>query len=346
MARPAKRYPIAYLIGDHESAHITPAEVEQWTKEITSWIRATQTRVDDPRQKAEEVVHAAIHGTKLNGEAWLGIEKFSLTRRIAQLCGWNIETKIGKDGNVSKRKNLDAKSPAVQRAKTNTRINQSVADEFTLEQLYTKREEFKDILYSQYPHLNNPVYAIKVNALAEAEVRLSSLSESFMSARGKDLESYTKVQNELRKSINELMEMLSIHPKQLMRTVDETERGDVGTLMVKWEDYGKIAEEYEVIDAIQELIISVRQANQLRLDGSPQLADYLLAHRTGCQGHNFTCGECGTVYELYAGFTKEELEKAAEQAYEKFGYGLKRIDTHLVPATAGEVADEVADGDR
>ena len=121
------------------------------------------------------------------------------------------------------------------------------------------------------------------------------------------------------------MKMLKIHPSQIKDKVDEGDRGDVGSLIDRWEEYGEVADIFEQVDAIQEAIQIIRQLENTRLDGSPQLADWMLWHKTGCRGHKFTC-QCGAEYDLHGGFTKEEMYQIAEQAFEVFGYGIQRID--------------------
>jgi hypothetical protein len=322
---PARKwYPIAFSVGDGPNDYVTKDTLDRWLISINSWVSATQVNETDPRSKAERVVKAALSGSKLNGEMWPGVEKYSLERRIQQLCGWDVVNNRGREGNLSRLRGKGAGEPARKKADATKVANDQIIRDMTLDEMYRKRENFISVLHEQFPHLNNPVYAAKVQALAEAEVRLMSLSDTFMSSTGKTMKLALEIQEGLRKSINELMTLLNIHPKQLVDKVDEKDRGDVGSLMNQWEDYGRVADEFERVDAIQELIQHVHRANSVRSDGSPQLADYLLFHATGCAGHMFKC-QCGETYELYGGFTLEQLEAAAEQAYQKFGFGLKRI---------------------
>lgn len=317
-----KSFPVVFRVGDD----VSQEELAEWTTRLTFWVTGKQRKEPDPRAKAEQIMKAALYGTKLNGEVWLNVETISLPRRIAQLSG-GCDVLDGKGGvDKAKRGRPKRLKKVIEKGKENAKHNDKILDSLEGENILRQREEFKRTLVDQFPHLSNPVYASKVNALAESEVKLMALSDTFLTATGKALETNLKIQEGLRKSINELMEMLSIHPKQLVSKVDENERGDVGTLMVKWDDYGRLAQTYEQVDAIQELIQTIRKYHNVRLDGSPQLADYMLWHNTGCMGHNYTCPQCKTTVELFNGFTIEQLEEAAEQAAQVWGYGLKRIE--------------------
>jgi hypothetical protein len=319
----ANWYPIAFRVGDPSTGLVdySKDEIDRWRTQVAFWVKDSQPNEPNPVDKAEKIMAAALAGTKINGEAWPGIEHYSLKSRIKMLCGWDIEKGIGHSSNRGLRGDKKA-------ARGTQAANAAVVEEMSSAEMFARRDEFKAIILQQFPWLDNPAYESKVNSLSEAEVRLESLSERFLLAEPKALEQILKVKEALRKDINELMEMLGIHPKQLKDRVDESDRGDVGSLIVKFAELGQMAKDYENVDAIQELIQAVRQAHQTRLDGSPQLAAWLLWHRTGCPGHHFTC-ECGKTWELYQGFTVGELEAAAEQAYKVFGYGLKRTNEEL-----------------
>lgn len=321
----AKHYPVAFKVGDptKEAVDFAKEEIDKWTTQIEWWVAESQPNEEDRRGKAEKIMAAALNGTKINGEVWPGVHHFSLRSRIRQLCGWDIEKGVGQSSSLAARKKLHPQHPLQKNARETRKQNSAALQELSMAEMVARRDEFKELLLQQFPWLDNPVYELKVNALAEAEVKLESLSDQFLSAGPRELKHLLEIKQDLRKDINELMEMLSIHPKQLKDRVDETDRGDVGTLIAKWEEMGVLSEEYERVDAIQELIQAIRSAHNLRVDGSPQLADYLLWHRTGCAGHYFRC-KCGETYELYRGFTLEELEEAAMQAYKMFGWGLKR----------------------
>lgn len=322
-----KSYPIVFRIveGQAKDGEVSKEHLDEWLPQITSWIQVSQSKVTDPRAKAELVLRCAINGTRLDGSIYPGVETFGIESRIKMFCGYDVIKKIGREGNTARRRGKGPQQPAMEKARTNKAANKDFLDASQIHQLYTARNDFVKILKQQFPHLDNPVYESKVNALAEAEVRLKAMSDTFLTVSGKDFLTQLTIQEELRKSINDLMMMLSIHPKQLTSKIDQSERGDVGSLMVKWSEYGDIADTYEQVDAIQELIQMIHMANHLRLDGSPQLADYMLWHLTGCRGHTFQC-ECGKEYELYNGFSKEELEQAGQQAYKVFGFGVKKIE--------------------
>jgi hypothetical protein len=321
-----KSFPIAFKLGiPEEGADFTKEEVDKWLQQIEWWIRDSQVTETNPRGKAEKVMDAALHGRKLNGEIWAGIENYSLRSRIRQLCGWDIDKGVGRGGRTGRPGSLSRDNHSQTKAKQQKQENSIYLGELGVAEMLTKRDNFKSVLYIQFPWLDNPVYESKVNALAESEVRLASLSEGFLTAEKKDLQVLLEIREALRDDINDLMEMLSIHPKQLTKRIDETERGDVGSLVAKWQEMGKKSEDYENVDAIQELLQIIHQIHNLRVDGkSPQLADYMLWHKTGCAGHNFTC-ECGRNYELYRGFTKDELIEAAKQAYKVYGWGIKPV---------------------
>lgn len=314
--------PIAYTVGgpENDSVDLKKEDVDRWINQLEAWVYETQPGETDARGKAEKIMDSGLRGRKLNGEIWPGVEHFNLTTRIKQLSGgFNIETGIGRSKQL---RGKSAKITNVTKAKKKSEANETVLSEMSATEMEERRDLKIQILVQQFPWLDNPIYASKVSSLAEDEVVLEALSAGgFMTAKQKTLESMLKIKESLRKSIDETMKLLSIHPSQLTRRVDENEEGNVGNLIAKLEEMGQLFRDYENVDAIQELIQMVHQCYSLRIDGSPQLADYMLWHKTGCRGHNFLCS-CGEEWELYDGFTIEELEAAALQANEVFGYGL------------------------
>lgn len=323
MTDPDKRGVITFTIGDDVSS----SDIDKWRAQIALWLTQSRKAMDeDPLLKAERIIKAAINGTKLNGEIWAGVENFSLRNRIKQFCAYDIVTQKGRlyqplstkiSSHPGQRKSQKAK-------RDNTQAEEVYLD-ITLEQLLQQREEYKQLLYQEFPFVENPVYDAQVNGLAEAVVKLNHVSDKFLIAEGKALEDLLKIRDGLKKDLDDFMKLLKIHPSQIKDKSDDIDKGDVGTLISKWEEYGEIADTYELVDAIQELIQSVRQSEQLQVDGAPQLADYLLWHKTNCRGCQFKC-EHGKEYKLYRGFTKEELYAAAEQAYEAFGFGIRKIE--------------------
>lgn len=318
------KYPVAFRVGDPDEDLIdfSKDDVDKWKEQVAWWVKETQPSVADPKEKAEKIIEAALAGTKMNGEVWPGIEGYGMKARVRMLSGgWDVDKGRGPAGALGKSKR--ASHTATQKAKVTREANELTMNDLSTAEMLARREEFKELLIQQFPHLDNPVYESKINALAEAEIKLASLSEHFLTATPKGLEPLLKVKEGLRKDISELMDLLSIHPKQLKEKVDQVDRGDVASLIAHWEKLGPLALEYEVTDQIQELIQSIRSAMQTRVDGSPQLADWELWHKTGCRGHNYTCS-CGRTVELFDGFTLNELIAAAEQAYKKYGFGLKK----------------------
>lgn len=312
-----------YIIGEDFSKE----EYDKWAAEMALWISQAHVNETDPIQKSLDILEAAMNGTKLNGDLWPGIESYTFDSRIKQLCGYDIIKGEGRKPGRP-RKASDTGSGTIRQGKATNAArhkNGQRLEKINIQDLLEGREEFKNILYKEFPFLDNPVYENKVNAYADTVVKLDQLSDMFLGATGKDLETYLKIREALRKDLDDFMKMLKIHPSQIKDKVDEGDRGDVGNLIDKWEEYGEVSEIFEHVDAIQEAIQIIRQLENVRLDGSPQLAEWMLWHKTGCRGHKFVC-ECGAEYDLHGGFSKEEMYQIAEQAFEVFGYGIKRID--------------------
>ena len=308
---------LTYVIGKD----LTQEEYDVWELEVALWISENQVNETDPKAKAKKVMQAALAGTKLDGGVWTGAPSFTFDARIRQLCGYNILTGEGaRSGRPPQKSRTEEKRVNKETSKARA-VNESIADRISLEKLITLREQFKATLYKEFPFLDNPVYENQVNAYSDTVVKLDQLSDMFLGASGKDLETYLKIREQLRKDLDEFMKILRIHPSQIKEKVDEGDRGDVGALIDRWEEYGELADMYEVVDAIQEALQIFNQLNNKRLDGSPQLAEWLLWHKTGCRGHTFTC-ECGREYDLHGGFTKDEMVDIVEQAYKVFGYGI------------------------
>lgn len=324
---PKEKYSVVFSVGDVEQgADYSKEQIDLWTNQILFWIQQSQPSEQSPKEKAEAVMKAALNGTKLNGEPWPGIDSFSFAARIKQLCSWDIETGIGRSSNVSNKKKVYSKTSKEGMDQEKKRNNNEVTLlDLDTAQLLEKRDAYIKTLQDQYPWISSEVYETQVQALAEAVVRMETLSEDYLTAKPKELELLLKIKSEIRKDINELMDFLGIHPKQLKDKVDDNERSDVGSLIRRFEQYQLIAQDYEKVDAIQELIQMIRMSHNLRADGkAPQLADYMLWHLTGCRGHHFKCS-CGKMWELYDGFTLEELEAAGDQAMRVFGFGIKKI---------------------
>ena len=309
----------------------TKEEYDKWTKQVGFWIGETQ-KSENPVKKAEKVLRAAVNGTKLNGEVWPGVEDFDLPSRIRQFCGWDINTGTGRR-RVS---TGSTRTPHI-RANRARAKNEEDFEEISMAEATAAREAYKEILYREFPFLDNPVYEATVTGLADSTVKLAQLSESFLTATGSALKNLIDIRDSLKDDIDEFMKLLKIHPSQLKEKVDEGDRGNVGTLIGKWEEYLELAEIYEQVDAIQEAIQIIRQLEQVRVDGSPQLSEWLLWHKTACRGHKFTCS-CGLTYDIHGGFSIDEMYAIAEQAYKTFGFGLKPIDNAKKDdETSGEV---------
>jgi len=296
----------------------TKEEYDKWSQQIAFWIGETQ-KSENPYKKAEKVLTCAINGTKLNGEVWPGVEDFDLPSRIRQFCGWDIIKGTGR-----RRVSNLSTTQLHKTARKDRAENAAALEEISMAEMIAARESYKELLYKEFPFLDNPVYEPNVNGLADSTVKLNHISEQFLTASGSALKSLIEIRDSLKKDIDDFMKLLKIHPSQLKEKVDEGDRGNVGTLISKWEDFGDISDLYEQVDAVQEAIQIIRQLENIRVDGSPQLADWLLWHKTGCRGHTFTCA-CGETYDIHGGFTKEEMYAIAEQAYKTFGFGIKPI---------------------
>lgn len=323
MTDPDKRGVITFSVGSDFSVD----DLDKWRALIAFWLTKSQKNLEeDPMVKAERILQAAVNGTKLNGEIWAGVENFSLRTRIKQLCGFDIVTQKGRLYRPASTR-IDS-HPKKRESKKVMRANGEVIDahlDMTVEKLNAYKDDYIQLLYQEFPFVENPVYEAQVNGLAEAVVKLNHISDRFMAAQGKELEDLLKIRDGLKKDMDDFMKLLKIHPSQIKEKSDDIDKGDVGNLIVAWEKYGEVAEIYEKVDAIQELIQTIRQLEQTRVDGSPQLADYLLWHKTGTRPIEFKC-ECGKEYTLFDGFTEEELYEAAEQAYKAFGFGIRKLD--------------------
>lgn len=299
-----------YIIGQD----LTLQEYETWKTEIALWLSQSGRETTDPLGKAEKIIKAAVHGTTLGGEPWIDVENFQLHKRILQFCGYNILTKQGR---TAKRRRSTKKE-----LKQYTDLNTDILGDATREELVVLRDAYRTVLVQEFPFLDNPVYETKVNAYCDTVVKLQVLSDKFLGAEGKELTRIIELRDSLKKDLDDFMKLLRIHPSQLKEKVDEKDKGDVGSLIDKWESYGELANLYETVDAVQEALQILKQLETTRLDGSPQLAEWLLWHKTGCRGHTFRC-PCGAEYTIHGGFTIEEMYQIVEQAHKVLGYGAK-----------------------
>ena len=311
-----------YKIGED----FTEEQINKWREQLTWWISAKMPRVTDPKEFADKALKAALNGTKMDGSTWPGISN-DFYKRMKQLVGFDLEHGIGVREPTKTRKI----SPAVTAERT------AELPPIDLKAAMELRTNYIRDLLAKYPHLDTPVYKPKVEELAETVVKSRMISTDFLTARGKTLETLSKIRESLHKQIGELMEFLEISPKQRVTKTLDAKNSDVGSLVAKLESYGEAWQEYERLDALREALQLYRMLNAQRPDGTPQLNDWELWHMTRCKPIKFTCRH-GETYEIIDGFTPDEIEKALLQAKEVYGFGLEPIDT--VPAETPELAIE------
>jgi len=295
----------------------TEEEFIKWKSQLEWWISDTMPKIEYPALHAEKALLAAMNGTKLNGEVWPNISS-NFFKRVKQLLGFDLELGIGiRRPGVGRQGAHSAHSN-----KTATNID-DIPPIDTAKAMEMQKKYISDLL-EKYPHLENPVYAPKVEELAEVVVKGRMLSSEFLTAKTSQLEKLNKIRESLNKQVNDLMNFLEISPKLLVSKQQDTEKGTLGTLIAELESYGEVWESYERLDALRELIQRWKQLNSQRPDGTPQLNDWELWHLTRNRPVNFTC-ECGKNYTLLGGFTPEEIEQALLQAQKVYGFGLEPI---------------------
>jgi len=322
----------SYIMGED----FTKEEYDKWLLEIALWLSEIRVNEPDPKGKAKLVLDAAIKGTKLDGRTpWKQAENLTLDARVKTLCSYDILKGVGRKPVKKSAKTYADKKVKDATQKQDIKHSEAVRQKIELKSRIKQRDAFRKVLVKEFPFLDNDVYETNVNAYCDTIVKLQEISDRFLGADGKELENLISIRESLKKDVDDFMKILKIHPSQIKDKVDEGDRGDVGTLIRNWEDYKELGEIFEQVDAIQEAIQIIHQLETLRVDGSPQLAEWLLWHKTGCRGHDFTC-ECGRQYELHGGFSKEEMYEIAEQAFKVYGYGIKRINEQ-----SGENTEEV-----
>ena len=307
--------PDKYVIG----VDFSQEQYQKWIEQLTWWIGDRHPNVKDPRERAETVLEAARYGRKLNGDVWVNMPQ-DFFKRVSALSGFDVKHGIGVRD--PKKRKIYTHNDAVKDAARNPADDMPPID---LTQALKLRTEYIQDLLVKYPHLDTPVYKPKVEELAETIVKSRMISNDFIAARGKQLESLSKIRESLHKQIGELMEFLEISPKQRVTKTLEAKNSDVGSLISRLESYGETWKEYEKLDALRELLQFYRMLNNTRPDGTPQLNDWELWHLTRNRPVNFTC-KCGETYELLGGFTPEEIEQALVQAEKIYGFGLEPID--------------------
>ncbi len=323
MTRPLRRYRVSdrVKIGQPDSSNYfvvgTTEEYNKWVEQLTWWLGETRKNLDNPKKQAEAVLLAAFNGTKLDGSHWPKIST-EFYVRIKSLCGFDLKRGIGI-------RNRDAKP--ISRGPVRTPEKMSVDDlpPLNLGKALDLKDAYIEQLIEKYPHLENAVYRPKVEELAETVVKGRMLSSQFLTSEGRPLQELNKIKESLNKQTDELMKVLEISPTILMKKQQEGNKTDVGSLIRHMEKYGETWEEFERIDALRELIQTYWQLKNTRPDGSPQLNDWELWHKTRNRPVKFTC-RCGQTYELLGGFTPEEIEEACKQAYEIYGLGLESLE--------------------
>lgn len=282
-------------------------EYDKWVETLSWWIADTMPNIKDPKERAELVLKSAMNGTKINGEGWNSIPH-SFFNRVKALCGFDLAAGKG----IRNPRGFSSNS------------EETIAPKIDLTSSMKMREAYVKDLLEKYPHLDTPVYKPKVEELAETIVKSRMISNDFIAAKGKSLELLSKIRESLHKQIGELMEFLEIAPKQRVTKNLEMKNADVGSLIARLDSYGDYWTEYERLDALRELIQLYKMLKSSRPDGTPQLNDWELWHMTRSRPFSFTCRH-GETYELIAGFTPEEVEKALIQAEKVYGFGLEGI---------------------
>lgn len=290
-------------------------DYHKWKGQLEWWVKTTMIRIENPVEQSEKILLAAMNGTKLDGTVWNGISQ-DFFKRVRQLCGFDLEKGIG-------RKTVRKVIPTSRTAPKTTEDDLPPLDFGVAMEL---KDEYKQDLLDKYPHLENPVYQPKVEELAETIVKSRMLSNEFIMANSRRLESINKTRESLNKQVADLMNFLEISPKLLIAKKNEAEKTDVGSLIAEMESYGERWQDYERLDALRELLQKYKQLQSLRPDGvTPQLDDWELWHQTRNRPVHFTC-ECGRTYKLLGGFTPEEIETALLQAHKVYGFGLEGIE--------------------
>lgn len=300
----------------HVGKDFSEEDLLKWQEQLAWWIKETSVNVDDPVARAKRVLIAAMNGTKINGEPWLNVND-NFYSRVRQLAGFDLERGVGVRRGRTKLQ-----------AVTKSSGTKTTVEDFppvNIRDVMAMQDKYKKELLAKYPHLENPVYAPKVDELAETVVKGRMLSNDFLVSDHKTLERLSKIRESLNKQVSDLMDFLEISPKLLITKQRETDKGDVGSLVAELESYGEIWQDYERLDALRELLQKFHQLNSRRPDGTPQLNDWELWHMTRNRPVRFTC-QCGRHYTLLGGFTPEEIEEALKQAYEVYGFGLRPIE--------------------
>jgi hypothetical protein len=296
----------------------TEEEYLKWKKQLEWWVAETMPRVEDPVQQVENILLAAMNGTKMDGSIWNGISQ-DFYKRVKQLCGFDLELGIGKKQTQRERK-------VIPTSRTAPKTTEDELPPLDIGEAMKLKDEYKQDLLAKYPHLENPVYQPKVDELSEIIVKGRMMANEFIMAGSRRLDSINKTRESLNKQVADLMNFLEISPKLLVAKKNEAEKTDVGSLIAEMESYGTIWQDYERIDSLRELLQKYKQLKSLRPDGTtPQLDDWELWHQTRNRPVDFTC-ECGRKYTLLGGFTPEEIEAALVQAYEIYGFGLEGIE--------------------
>jgi hypothetical protein len=312
----------------------TEEEIKKWKEQLIWWVSKEMPRIPNPPDYVDSVLIAALNGTKLNGDPWLGISN-SFYKRIKQFVGFDLEKGVGFRGpksNTSDRK-VTLVGPNAHSKTT------SIDSDLPEEEIRDMQNEYITELVKTYPHLSNAVYGPKVEELAETVIKSRLLSTEFMTAKGATLERLSKIRESLHKQQGELMSFLEISPAQLLKKTTSKDV-NLGNLISRLDSYGEAWQEYERLDALRELIQKYRMLNQKRPDGTPQLNAWELWHQTRNRPVKFTC-RCGETFTLLGGFTPEEIEQALLQAQEVYGFGIEPLHDKEEESWSKEVDPEL-----
>lgn len=341
MTRPLRRYRVSDRVkfgqpdSDNRFVVGTTDEYNKWLEQLTWWLGETRKNLDNPKKHAVDVLLAAFNGTKLDGNPWPRISS-EFYPRVKQLCGFDLKRGIGIRTRAGPVAVAISKGPS----RTPNKMREKDLPPIDLGKALDLKQEYVEQLMEKYPHLEGAIYRPKVEELAETVVKSRMLSVAFLTSEGRTLQDLNKIKESLNKQTDELMKVLEISPALLMKKQQDGNKTDVGSLIRHMEQYGEIWDEYERIDALRELIQTYWQLKNSRPDGTPQLNDWELWHKTRNRPVKFTC-RCGKIYELLGGFTAEEIEKACVQAYEVYGYGLEPLDKTATLSTKTTEVDTI-----
>lgn len=295
-----------FVVGDHEGADFTQAEIDKLIYEIAVWFKDPKSgrNCDAPVETATARVKECLLAETVNGEPWKTCSN-DFAKRILAKCGYDIVNHVGVPMMRAKGRDggrvLDAK--AKEGVKT---LNAGAIVQANFDQESYREKVEHDILLA-FPELDNaaskPVVRSLSGLYAQREVIDQELAVGVTASKRETLLRSLKVIEDM---ADTTMKRLGIHPDQIRKKISDKGASTIGDL-VALVDEDPTYREREKVWSLQLALQLWWMTEHLNGDKTgPNLHPFEMWHMTRTKPIKFTCRHDET-YTIVEGFEPHEL---------------------------------------